>query len=252
LPSKVDRTLHAKIRLRGRVLLVEDGADNQRLLRMQLGDAGASVACALDGSVAVDLATTQSFDLILMDMQMPVMDGYAATIELRRRGLTMPIIALTAYAMAEDRGKCIASGCSDYLSKPVDEETLLRTVGEHLGNIPSSPPSLSNDAGRAGIIGLPLPAGDAGGSGRITSSFTGDARIMEIVPEFVAGLPGKVRSMIDSLDRRDLPALQRVAHQLLGTCGGYGFATVSQPASKVEQSAKAGGAMSPSPPTSNR
>jgi two-component system sensor histidine kinase/response regulator len=67
---------------------VEDGADNQRLLRMQLGDAGATVTSALNGQIAVDLATTQTFDLILMDMQMPVMDGYAATMELRRRGLT--------------------------------------------------------------------------------------------------------------------------------------------------------------------
>ena len=91
---------------------------------MRLRDAGAVVSSAVDGQVAVEMATTQLFDLILMDMQMPVMDGYAATTELRRKGLQIPIIALTAYAMAEDRAKCLACGCDDYLSKPVKEETL--------------------------------------------------------------------------------------------------------------------------------
>jgi PAS domain S-box-containing protein len=132
LPAKVDQKVHTDIHLRGRVLLVEDGADNQRLLRMQLEDAGASVTSALNGQIAVDLATTQTFDLILMDMQMPILDGYAATIELRRKGLATPIVALTAHAMAEDRDKCLASGCSGYLSKPVDEDKLLQTVQEHL------------------------------------------------------------------------------------------------------------------------
>src|SRR5580704_2319098 len=101
LPKKVDKSTNAEIYLRGRILLVEDGADDRRLMRMQLSSAGGSVVSALNGRIAVDLATAEPFDLILMDMQMPVMDGYAATIELRRLGLKIPIIALTAYAMAE-------------------------------------------------------------------------------------------------------------------------------------------------------
>jgi len=103
LPVRTDSPAQHNIVLSGRVLLVEDGRDNQRLLRMQLRDAGAAVSTATDGLIAVDQATTQPFDLILMDMQLPFMDGYAATAELRRRGLKIPIIALTAHAMPEDR-----------------------------------------------------------------------------------------------------------------------------------------------------
>jgi len=185
LPTTSDPKLETHIQLRGRILLVEDGADNQRLLSMQLGDAGATVTSALDGQIAVTLATAQTFDLILMDMQMPVMDGYTATKELRRRGLTLPIIALTAHAMAEDRDKCLAAGCSGYLSKPVDEEKLLTTVHEHLGTVEPLAPT---DAAEVGAVGSPAPPGDADAAShktdlnRIKSSHAANPRIMAIVP----------------------------------------------------------------------
>jgi CheY-like chemotaxis protein len=121
------------IDLRGRILLVEDGADCQQLVSMQLNSAEVLIASAEDGQVAVQMATAQPFDLILMDIRMPVMDGYAATAELRRRGLTTPIVALTALATVEDRNRCIDSGCNDYLPKPVERHKLLAVVSQYLG-----------------------------------------------------------------------------------------------------------------------
>jgi CheY-like chemotaxis protein len=121
-------------------------ADNQRLLSVHLRACGAEVVIAENGQIALDLAMNNAFDLILMDMQMPVMDGYTATAELRRRGLTTPIVALTANAMAEDRTKCMASGCTDYLSKPIDRDILLQTVSKYLalgGDDDRSPTGLS-------------------------------------------------------------------------------------------------------------
>jgi PAS domain S-box-containing protein len=236
LPKCADSAAHQSIILSGRILLVEDGRDNQRLLRMQLGDAGAVVFSAEDGQVAIDMATAQPFDLILMDMQMPVVDGYAATTELRRRGLKMPIIALTAYAMAEDRLKCLACGCNDYLSKPVKEEILLRTVYQHLGHNLSPAPG-NSDSG--GAVELPSPGKTADGSTMIRSSEAGNPRIQKIIPEFVDGLPGEVRKMIDLLDRNDLPALQKIVHQLRGSSGGYGFDPIGALASNAEESIKA-------------
>ena len=113
--------------------VVEDAADCQQLVSMQLESAEVLIASAGDGQVAVEMASTQPFDLILMDMRMPVMDGYAATAELRRRGVTIPIVALTALAMVEDRNRCIESGCNDYLPKPVERDKLLAVVSQYLG-----------------------------------------------------------------------------------------------------------------------
>jgi len=116
-----------------RVLLVEDGPDNQRLISFVLTKAGAEVSCAADGQSGVDLANRaiaagRPFDLILMDMQMPVLDGYRATRMLREQGYDRPIIALTAHAMAGDRDRCLSAGCDAYSTKPIDRHQLVEMV----------------------------------------------------------------------------------------------------------------------------
>jgi PAS domain S-box-containing protein len=104
------------------VLLAEDGLDNQKLIGFYLRRAGASMTIADNGEAAINLINAQgsNFDVVLMDMQMPVLDGYSAVRKLRDMKLNIPVIALTAHAMTGDREKCISAGCSDYATKPID------------------------------------------------------------------------------------------------------------------------------------
>ena len=110
-----------------RILLAEDGPDNQRLIRFLLERAGAAVVTVDTGAKAVAAVAAQpgQFDLILMDMQMPEMDGYTATGRLRAAGVPTPVLALTAHAMSGDEQKCRDAGCDGYLSKPVDRAALV-------------------------------------------------------------------------------------------------------------------------------
>ena len=108
----------------GHILIAEDHPSNRKLLTLQLKNLGLDVTIAEDGNAAVRMALDQEYDLILMDMHMPHMNGYKATEKLRAEGITTPIIAQTAFAMVGDEEKCLEAGCDDYITKPIDLKTL--------------------------------------------------------------------------------------------------------------------------------
>lgn len=118
-----------------RLLVVEDSKDNQRLINAILSRQGVTLEMADNGAEGLEKALSGNHDLVLMDLQMPVMDGYTATQRLRERGYDQPIIALTAHAMTETRLECLNIGCTDFLTKPIDSAELIKIVGRHTSRI---------------------------------------------------------------------------------------------------------------------
>jgi len=114
------------------VLLVEDNPVNQQLMKVILSRMGHEVTLAENGQQAVEAAEKTAFDIILMDIQMPVMNGLEATRALRQKGIKTPVIAVTANALKGDRDLCIQAGCDDYLSKPVDKDRLADMIARYL------------------------------------------------------------------------------------------------------------------------
>lgn len=128
----------AAMMLSGRILLAEDGMDNQRLITFHLKRAGAVVDVADNGAIALEMIEQAAlagvaYDLLLTDMQMPEMDGYTLARTLRERGSGLAIVALTAHAMAEDKQRCLAAGCDDYATKPIEKAALLRICAAWIG-----------------------------------------------------------------------------------------------------------------------
>jgi CheY-like chemotaxis protein len=202
------------VTLQGRILLAEDGPDTQKLLALYLRRAGAEVAIAENGREALERLAAEHFDLVLMDLQMPEVNGCTATTILRQNGCKIPIIALTAQAMSGDREKCRQAGFDDYLTKPIDKARLLKTVRRHL-------PQQS--------IG-----GDPPADRLMTSELSDDPDLAELLPGFVRMLPKKVDRLFELLSAGELHELCQLAHQLKGAAGGYGFPLVTQGAAQLE------------------
>jgi len=228
-PSTLKATGAYAIELRGRILLAEDGEDNQRLISHHLRKAGAEVVIAEHGRRALELITAaeaagQPFGLLVSDMQMPEMDGYTLARTLRAHGLTIPIIALTAHAMADDRQKCLDAGCTDYASKPIDRGALLATCARWM----PAPSDLDSDLHLIDVFPQSV----------LHSELRDDPDLTELIDEFVAGLPAKVARIEAAFSTGGLLELARLAHQIKGAAGGYGYPSISDAARHVEQHAR--------------
>ncbi len=219
-----------------RVLVVDDGDTNRRLLKLLLERCGATVHLAENGQVAVDMATRKSYDAILLDMQMPVMDGYTAARRLRDTGYRGPVIALTAHAMKGDREKCEEAGCTGYLPKPIDATLLYET--------------LESIVGRRDAVASPGPAATSRSAvnsttqepqGPIRSTLpTDDPEFALIVVIFLETLDLKMASLQKAWDAGDQAELSRLAHWLRGAGGTVGFGCFTAPAHDLESAAKEG------------
>jgi signal transduction histidine kinase/DNA-binding response OmpR family regulator len=216
------------------VLLVDDGKTNRDLISLVLKNANAVVTCAENGAEAVAEYDRGAFDVILMDMQMPVMDGYTATRELRSRGCSLPIIALTANVMRGDRNKCLAAGCSDFLTKPINIDSLLQTVGLHLPAVRTS--SKSNSKTPSSQKPCCLTTDDI--TPIMSDLPTEIPQLFHIVDGFIQHFATKSEEMQNALNDSDWSRLEGLAHWLKGTGGTAGFSCLTEPALQLELKAK--------------
>lgn len=127
-----EKAVSKQAMLDGRVLVAEDTPTNQTLIKLLLTKLGLQSVIADDGQQAIQMALSEDFDLVLMDIQMPHMNGYDATKKLREAGFKKPIIAVTAHAMRGDKEKCLAAGCDDYISKPINRKQLVDVLRSYL------------------------------------------------------------------------------------------------------------------------
>ncbi|HEX8522906.1 MAG TPA: ATP-binding protein [Tepidisphaeraceae bacterium] len=216
----------------GRVLLAEDGPDNRVLISYYLQQAGLDVTVVENGLLARDAvlqaeAHGKPFDLVLMDMQMPELDGYSATSQLRAKGYRRPIIALTAHALGGDRDKCLAAGCDEFAVKPIDQEQFFRTIRRFVHERQES----STPTGQSVAMNM------AGTSDSILSKLMAKPTTAKLVEKFLAGLGQRVSALHDALQSQNLAQLKVLAHQLKGAAGGYGFPSLTEAARNLEQAA---------------
>jgi signal transduction histidine kinase/CheY-like chemotaxis protein len=200
--------------LAGHVLLAEDGLDNQRLLSAYLRQAGLAVTVVSNGREAVEHALRDGFDIVLMDIQMPLMDGVTATELLRSAGYTRPIVALTANVMKEDVQRYRAAGCDAVLAKPVDRERFYDVVAQF--------------------------AGGARGCAADEEDEELAREIAALRAQFRAGLPAQLDAVRDLMRNGRWEALRGVVHTLKGTAGSYGYPRITEAAAAVDMELAAG------------
>ncbi len=219
-----------------RILLVEDGKINRKLIIALLAQAGlTSVDTAVNGEIGVRQATTHQYDLILLDMQMPVMDGYTAAAMLRSLDIQTPIIALTAHAMKGDKAKCLAAGCDDYVAKPIDPDELLKKIAHWRPTTTTEARKEPQDITADAVAMHDDAVAEAPPADRLFSTLPiENAVFLEIVQDFGQLLSNLMHGLQAAAAAKDSAQLKQLAHDLVGTAGGAGFADFTEPARRLE------------------
>ena len=206
--------------LEGKVLIVDDNAVNRRLLEFKLKNTEVEIALAENGKTALEKVANEEFDLILLDMQMPVMDGYSTVEHLRATGCKVPVVAFTANVMQKDIDKCLKAGCQGHLPKPFTGKQLSDCLYEFLKPKP-------NQIVQEYIPRPPLIPDDPEGS-------------LELVLMFVKELGRRLDKLKQALSKNDMASLELESHRLNGSAALYGFPNLHDAAKKLEEQAKLG------------
>jgi PAS domain S-box-containing protein len=219
----------------GRILVIDDGEANRELVRLVLEEVGLRVDDAENGQIGAQKALREHYDVLLMDMQMPVMDGFTATRLLRQKGYASPIIALTANAMKGFEREVMEAGCTGYLTKPVDIDALLQTMADLLGGRRIQAGGLK----KATATPISHARQAAKGPRRVVSRLAQHPRLRPAVRKFALQMPDKMQAIEHAWRGRDFETLAALAHWLKGSGGTTGYDAFTEPAKTLEQLAKA-------------
>lgn len=219
-----------------RALVVDDLPANRELLRELLQDTGISVSEAGDGQSALDKLLQEHFDVVLMDIQMPVMDGYTTTGHIRAQAqfASLPVIAVTAHALAGDREKCLAAGMSDYLAKPVTPPLLYTTLGKYLpnrGTLSNSPASGEN---RSNAIAFPPTSAHLEAAWALANVLGNRRLLQRLMLRFLDSHQNDTASLRQALHVNDFVTVRTIAHTLAGNAGGIGARQLFAKAQQLE------------------
>jgi len=228
------------------VLVIDDAAENRELLTLVLNDLGISTETAENGAIGVDMATSSTYDVILSDIQMPVMDGYEAVAAMREKGLSQPIIALTANAMKGYEERILQAGFSHYMTKPIDIDALSKLLAELIGGKKVDKPKAA--AAPAAVVPTTAApaaaaesANDQGENEELYySRLAGSEKLAPVVEKFITRVREQYTKMEIASNDKDFTELAGLAHWLKGSGGTVGFDQLSQPAKQLEDNAKAG------------
>ena len=221
--EETNRVLH--------ILVAEDNVINQKLATALLERHGHRVQLACNGAEAVDLFRDFPFDLVLMDIQMPVMDGYTATAQIRELEASTtcdrrtPIVALTAHAGSKDRAKCLANGMDDYISKPIRAKTLYRIIDLQTGTQTSEESKKSAEEKRQSVIDWPQAFETVGGERSL---------LKELIEVFLAERPQMMERINRSAVGGQSQNLRVSAHSLKGALAHLGAREASSMAGMLE------------------
>jgi signal transduction histidine kinase/DNA-binding response OmpR family regulator len=219
-----------------RILVVDDGTENRELARLVLEEAGLTVGEAENGQIALDRIAAEHYDLVLMDMQMPVLDGFSATRRLREAGSRLPIVALTANAMKGFEQELLEIGCTAYLTKPIDIDRLLECIAHILGaeRILIEPLKSVRELTITGVPEERKPES----SPAVVSRLADHPRLRGVVRRFALQLPERMQAFEKARAAGDDAELAQLAHWLKGAAGTVGFDAFTEPALVLEQATK--------------
>jgi CheY-like chemotaxis protein len=218
-----------------RLLIAEDNIVNQKVTLRQLQKFGVSADAVANGFEALEALELIPYDIVLMDCQMPEMDGYEATMEIRRREgeeRHTTIIALTAHALEGDREKCLAAGMDDYLAKPVRQEDLERVLNRWLSS-EDKPPKPEREIAPNSRDAL-LDQSALANLRKLQEDGEPDI-LAEFVAIFANDIPKRLENLQSALKSGDYASVQRIAHTLKGSCGNLGARKMSQIALELER-----------------